>query len=272
MPPQRPTIFHLASRAEFEAAQAAKRWRPASLDGEGFVHACFRGQFIGVTERYYRGARGLVLVELDPTRVGRLKVEAPPGSDEGFPHVYGELPLSAVRRVFDVEPADDGSFRLPAELQAEAARDEERIEALLASFAWYDHPEGPKFVETQRDEHRTCGHWLFLPGALSAFHRVLNNDELWIAQDGRLTVHVVTPTGEHVAHTLGTDVASGERPVLEVPRGHWQAAELCPGEPYAFGANVCAPPFEFDRFELTPRAELLARWPQHAELVSRLTH
>jgi predicted cupin superfamily sugar epimerase len=85
-------------------------------------------------------------------------------------------------------------------------------------------------------------------------------------------VHVIDPGGVHREHALGLDLAAGEHPVLSVPRGWLQAAELPVGEPFAFGANVCAPCFEFREFELTPRAELLARWPQHAELVLRLTH
>lgn len=52
------------------------------------------------------------------------------------------------------------------------------IEALLRNYNWYDHPEGPKFVETHRDAFRTSGHWLFLPGAVSRLHKVKNNEEI----------------------------------------------------------------------------------------------
>jgi hypothetical protein len=37
------------------------------------------------------------------------------------------------------------------------------IDDILAAYDWFDHPDGPKFVETHRDEHRTSGHWLFPP-------------------------------------------------------------------------------------------------------------
>jgi predicted cupin superfamily sugar epimerase len=41
------------------------------------------------------------------------------------------------------------------------------------------------FVETHRDEFRTSVHWLFLPDAFSAFHKVNNNAELWRIHLGR---------------------------------------------------------------------------------------
>ena len=145
------------------------------------------------------------------------------------------------------------------------------VDDLLAAYDWYDHPEGPKFVETHRDTHRTSGHWLFLPGVFSAFHKVLNNDELWLIQQGRLLLHVLGPDGGHQILPLGFDVAQGEHPVAAVPAGWWQAAELPEGAPFAFGVNVCAPPFSFDEFVPERRDELLRDFPQHADIVMRLT-
>lgn len=265
------SLFHVTTVPEFASARHTGVIEPLSLAEEGFVHCCFRDQIAGVLERYFLGASRLLLVEFDRTRVGRWIVETPPGAKEGFPHVYGALPVSVVRRTFPL-PDNGRGFDLPQELRHEAEMELRELGELLRGYEWYDHPEGPKFVETHRDEHRTCGHWLFLPGSISVFHRVLNNEELWIAQRGRLLVHTLDPRGEHVVRTLGFDVSVGEHPVLSVPLGWLQAAELAPGEPFAFGANVCAPPFHFERFELTPRAALIESWPQHRELALRLTH
>lgn len=265
-------LYHVTPRSELEAARRAGRLAPPSLVELGFVHTCFREQIAGVLWRYFRGADGLALLELERSQVGQVLVETPPGMDEGFPHVYGALPLSAVLREFELRRGAGGDFELPGPLRDDALREGRELAALLAAYAWYDHPEGPKFVETHRDEHRTSGHWLFLPRAISAFHRVLNNEELWIAQRGRLTVYVLDERGALSEHALGNDVAAGERPVLSVGRGLWQAAELPAGEPFAFGANVCAPCFHFERFELAQRAVLSAEYPQHRALIARLTH
>ena len=145
------------------------------------------------------------------------------------------------------------------------------LDELLAAYDWFDHPDGPKFVETHRDAHRTSGHWLFLPGAFSSFHKVCNNEELWLIHAGRVLVHVLDPDGAHHVLRLGLDLTAGERPVVTVPAGHWQAAEIPEGTPFAFGANVCAPPFFWEEFAIARREELLEECPEHADLIERLT-
>lgn len=145
------------------------------------------------------------------------------------------------------------------------------LDDILASYEWYDHPDGPKFVETHRDQYRTSGHWLFLPGSFSAFHKVLNNDELWLIHAGRLYVHVIEPAGGHSMLHLGLDLTAGEQPVGVVPAGHWQAAELPGGVPFAFGTNVCAPPFTFEEFKIASRSDLSREYPAHRDLIHRLT-
>lgn len=265
------SIFHICAPNDAAELHAAGTLRPASLASEGFVHCCFRGQIEGVLQRYFRGAGELALLELDARSVGPTRVEAPPGASEGFPHVYGPLPRAALRRVLALRP-ESGGHLLPSELAVDDAREAAELDALLASQRWFDHPEGPRFVETQRDEHRTCGLWLFTPGRSAAFHRVRNGAELWIAERGRVLLHVLDSEGTLTTHRLGLDVASGEQPVVAVPCDAWQAAELAPGEPFAMGANVCSPPFEFRAWELGSRVELTARWPRHRALFERLAH
>ena len=145
------------------------------------------------------------------------------------------------------------------------------LDDILAAYAWFDHPDGPKFVETHRDEFRTSGHWLFLPGAFSSFHKVNNNAELWLIHLGRLRMHVLEPGGSHRILRLGMDFAAGERPVVTVPAGYWQAAEIPAGVPFAFGSNVCAPPFSFEKFQIASREQLLWDFPRHKNLIMRLT-
>lgn len=145
------------------------------------------------------------------------------------------------------------------------------LEKLLSSYDWFDHPDGPKFVETHRDPYRSSGHWLFLPGAFSSFHRVDNNEEIWAIHLGRLIVHVLEPDGIHTILRLGTDLEAGERPVVTVPARYWQAAEIPEGVEFAFGTNVCAPAFSFSEFAIATRDELLNQFPQHEDIIIRLT-
>ena len=103
-------------------------------------------------------------------------------------------------------------------MQNQADSSEVYLKELLQAYNWYDHPEGPKFVETHRDQYRTSGHWLFLPGAISAFHQVLNNEELWLIHEGKLLIHEIAPDGNHLVHRLGKDIQTGEKPVIEIPK------------------------------------------------------
>jgi uncharacterized protein len=142
---------------------------------------------------------------------------------------------------------------------------------ILSAYPWFNHPDGPKFVETHRDAYRTSGHWLFLPGAFSSFHNVTNNEELWLIHTGQLLIHLLDPQGNYQLLRLGMDIAAGERPVLAVPAGCWQAAEIPEGIPFAFGANVCAPGFSFEYFNIARREDLLRQYPGQAEVILRLT-
>jgi hypothetical protein len=103
------------------------------------------------------------------------------------------------------------------------------LATLLTSYAWFDHVDGPKFAELQRDQFRSIGHWLFLPGAFSSFHKVKNNEEIWIAQSGCVVVHILEPGGTHRTVKVGLNLEGGEQPIVTVPAGYWQAAEIPEG-------------------------------------------
>jgi uncharacterized protein (DUF952 family) len=99
-PPER--IFHIAKVADWETAQAAGEYRVSTLgrtlEQEGFLHASRAGQWQAVYDAFYAGVdEPLVLLEIDSGLLGVPVVEeAPPGTDERFPHIYGPLPVAAV--------------------------------------------------------------------------------------------------------------------------------------------------------------------------------
>jgi uncharacterized protein (DUF952 family) len=50
-----------------------------------------------VAGAYYRGVPGLLLLVIDPARVGpEIRYEAVPGQDRPYPHIYGPLNTDAV--------------------------------------------------------------------------------------------------------------------------------------------------------------------------------
>ena len=100
-------IYHLALRREWDAAVVDGSYRRStidqSLDEVGFIHASFAEQVQGTADRFYRGHEDVVLLTIDTAGVrGVIKVE------DGFPHIYGPLPVTAVVRVDPVSVASDG--------------------------------------------------------------------------------------------------------------------------------------------------------------------
>jgi uncharacterized protein (DUF952 family) len=112
-------IFHAALPDDWAAALASGTYttstRGVTLAEEGFVHCAFRDQVEGVANRYYGDLTDLVLLRIDPTRVGAPVVPEPPaaGASELFPHVYGPIPVTAVVATLPWRRDDDGQWRIP---------------------------------------------------------------------------------------------------------------------------------------------------------------
>jgi uncharacterized protein (DUF952 family) len=101
-------VFHIALARDWSQAQERGDYRIStlgrSLAEEGFVHASRRHQVAGVRATFYADVgEPLVLLEIDPALLDvPLVLEAPPGADEAYPHVYGPVPVGAVVRVTEL--------------------------------------------------------------------------------------------------------------------------------------------------------------------------
>jgi uncharacterized protein (DUF952 family) len=112
-------ILHVATRADWNAAQAREGYAADSLAGQGFIHCSKVEQVLRVANVFYTGQFGLVLLVIDPVLL-KSELRWEPGTDlatELFPHVYGPINLEAVVDVIDFEPAADGKFHLPGSLE-----------------------------------------------------------------------------------------------------------------------------------------------------------
>jgi len=90
-------IFHWAPRAEWEAALASGHYpwsgRGMGYLAEGFVHFSFEHQLPATRSRFYAdlAPEDLTLLRLDPDPDLPIVVE------DGFPHLFAELPVSRVQ-------------------------------------------------------------------------------------------------------------------------------------------------------------------------------
>ena len=169
------------------------------------------------------------------------------------------------------------------------------------------HPEGGYFRQTYRSESiiprealpgfggvraaSTAIYFLLEGQDFSAFHR-LRSDEMWHFYAGSpLTVHRIDPAGQYSSILLGDDPEAGQAFQAVVRAGCWFGAEVAqnrhfsqnrgevghapytrvPLPPWALVGCTVAPGFEFEDFEMARREELIARYPEHVDLIRKLT-
>jgi len=108
-----PRIFHITTRAAWDAAKAAGSYTADSLQTEGFIHCSQAEQVAWVANTRFRGRTDLVLLHVDETAVGaEVRRENLEGGTTLFPHIYGPLPVRAVMDVTPMTPSPDGTFDL----------------------------------------------------------------------------------------------------------------------------------------------------------------
>jgi uncharacterized protein (DUF952 family) len=110
VPPDPQLLVHLCGRQEWRLAQDRGEITPAPE--VGFVHLSTQAQVHLPGNRLFAGRADVVLLYLDPDRLGS-PVHWEPGVPQDpeamvFPHLYGPLPTSAVVRVEDYRPGPDG--------------------------------------------------------------------------------------------------------------------------------------------------------------------
>lgn len=94
-----PIIYHLARGAVWaEAVASGGPYTGAAADAaDGFLHFSTAAQIVESAERHRRGERDLLLLAVDAEGLGdSLRWEKSRGG-QCFPHLYGALPLAAVR-------------------------------------------------------------------------------------------------------------------------------------------------------------------------------
>ena len=107
-------IFHICRAEEWAAAQAAGRYDGSSQDkADGFIHFSARDQVVESAAEHRAGQSGLLLLSVDPERLGAALKWEPSRAGLLFPHLYGPLPLEAVIRVDELPLGDDGRHRFP---------------------------------------------------------------------------------------------------------------------------------------------------------------
>jgi predicted cupin superfamily sugar epimerase len=165
---------------------------------------------------------------------------------------------------------------------------------LIENLRLRPHPEGGWYRETYRSERTIPGTalpagyagsrslgtailYLLADGAVSGLHR-LRGDELWLHHaGGGLDLHLFRPpaspsrSGRYERRRLGPAGADGTAFQVVVPGGCWFGATLVDPDGFAVVGCTMAPGFDPADFELPSGTELGSVFPEHTELLARLS-
>jgi uncharacterized protein (DUF952 family) len=108
------TIYKICERALWEEAEQAGRFDGAAVDRrDGFIHFSTAAQVGETAARHFAGAADLVLVAVDADALGGALRFEPSRGGALFPHLYGALPLAAVRWVKPLPLGPGGRHAFP---------------------------------------------------------------------------------------------------------------------------------------------------------------
>lgn len=107
-------IFKIVHSNEWREAEDAAVYRGSAKDkADGFLHFSTEEQLLGTLTRYYADADDLVLVAVDGDSLSDALKYEPSTAGAPYPHLYGDLPLSAVRWVRAITRNAQGQFVVP---------------------------------------------------------------------------------------------------------------------------------------------------------------
>ena len=113
-------IYTMVRAADWQAAERDGAYHGSADDRrDGFLHFSAAAQLRASAAKHRAGEAGLLLVEAEAAALGdALRWEpAAGGSRPGlFPHLYGPLPLGAVRRVVPLPLGPEGTHVFPPEI------------------------------------------------------------------------------------------------------------------------------------------------------------
>ncbi|MEK9673420.1 MAG: DUF952 domain-containing protein [Rhodospirillaceae bacterium] len=110
-------IYHMCRRGEWQAAVATGFYSGSSQDqDDGFIHFSSAAQAVVSAAKHRAGQDNLVLLRVDPDKLGPALKWEPSRAGQLFPHLYGPLPVAAVIKAYDINLGPDGRHVFPTEL------------------------------------------------------------------------------------------------------------------------------------------------------------
>jgi len=148
------------------------------------------------------------------------------------------------------------------------------------------HPKGGYFKEIYRSDEMilpehlpkrykssrnfSTSIYFLLEGKQTSTFHLLQSDELWHFFDGSSVIlYVINQKGELSIKKLGKKKDCELQIAIE--KQNWFAAELEDKKSFAIFGCTVSPGFDFKDFQLGSRNQLIERFPQHKQLIHKLT-
>ncbi len=94
------TIYKICERTAWQEAERAWLYRGSAVDlHDGFIHFSAAAQVAETAAKHFAGQTDLILVAVNDEALGPLLKWETSRGGALFPHLYGALPMSAVRWV-----------------------------------------------------------------------------------------------------------------------------------------------------------------------------
>ena len=107
-------IYKICDAALWREAERTQLFSGAAVDAQdGYIHFSSADQVADTAAKYFAGMADLVLVAVDAQALGAALKWEPARGGALFPHLYGVMPLSAVRWVKPLPIAADGRHVFP---------------------------------------------------------------------------------------------------------------------------------------------------------------
>ena len=109
-----PTVYKIVPAALWRAAERDRVFHGSQVDlRDGFIHFSTAAQAEETAAKHFAGQHDLLLVSIDSAALGDALKWEPSRGGALFPHLYGALALSAVRKVEPLPLGPDGRHRFP---------------------------------------------------------------------------------------------------------------------------------------------------------------
>jgi uncharacterized protein (DUF952 family) len=107
-------IYKLCAAAAWKEATDAGYFAGSQDDlRDGYIHLSAAHQVRATAAKYFRGVKDLLLVAVDPDKLGAALAWEPSRGGELFPHYYGRLPVSAAVEIVPIDLDGEGVPLIP---------------------------------------------------------------------------------------------------------------------------------------------------------------